>query len=236
MTDYRTMYECAAEFARSLILEANSKDEEIRRLEAEIRELQEQAEELRFNPNHDQKNGRFISGNGVDISTNGGIIKNKNVIDRGMANGLRKSQLIPLSEGDKEYIRGEITAIEADSSVFVFRDGRGSGYNEKHDIVYISSNIFPARDNSLHPRDLMSVRAALAHEYYGHRAFRGTKVKQGAWNDEFRASYFAAKNAPNLSVDDRRYLILDCKERAKDAGITVKDNAFMKGILYGFNE
>ncbi len=69
------MYECAAEFARSLILEANSKDEEIRRLEAEIRELQEQAEELRFNPNHDPKNGRFTSGNGVDILGESGIIK-----------------------------------------------------------------------------------------------------------------------------------------------------------------
>lgn len=77
MTDYRTMYECAAEFARSLILEANSKDEEIRRLEAKIRELQEQAEELRFNPNHDPKNGRFTSGNGVDISGGSGIIDKK---------------------------------------------------------------------------------------------------------------------------------------------------------------
>ena len=75
--DYRTMYECAAEFARSLIQEANSKDEEIRRLEAEIRELKEQAEELRFNPNHDPKNGRFTSGNGVDISGGSGIIKLK---------------------------------------------------------------------------------------------------------------------------------------------------------------
>ncbi len=73
--DYKTMYECAAEFARSLIQEANSKDEEIRRLEAEIRELQEQAEELRFNPNHDPKNGRFTSGNGVDISDGSGIIE-----------------------------------------------------------------------------------------------------------------------------------------------------------------
>ena len=73
--DYKTMYECAAEFARSLIQEANSKDEEIRRLEAEIRELKEQAEELRFNPNHDPKNGRFTSGNGVDISGGSGIIE-----------------------------------------------------------------------------------------------------------------------------------------------------------------
>jgi len=73
------MYECAAEFARSLILEANSKDEEIRRLEAEIRELEEQAEELRFNPNHDPENGRFTSGSGVDISGGSGIISKSTV-------------------------------------------------------------------------------------------------------------------------------------------------------------
>ena len=79
MTDYKIMYECAAEFARSLIQEANSKDEEIRRLEAEIRELRVQADELRFNPNHDPDNGRFTSaesgGKGVDISGKSGIIK-----------------------------------------------------------------------------------------------------------------------------------------------------------------
>ena len=180
--------------------------------------------------------GGSAGGKGLDKSAGSGIIKDRNIVDRGMANGLRKSPRIPLSEADKEYIRGEITAIEADPDVFAFRDGSGSGYNEKHDIIYVSSNVFPSQDNSLHPRDLMSVRAALAHEYYGHRAFRGTKVEQGAWNDEFRASYFAAKNAPNLSADDRRYLILDCKERAKEAGVTIRDNTFMKGILYGFNE
>lgn len=75
MTDYKTMYECAVEFVRSLIREANDKDEKIRALEVEARELRERAEELRFNPNHDPANGRFTSGNGVDISGESGIIK-----------------------------------------------------------------------------------------------------------------------------------------------------------------
>ena len=79
----------------------------------------------------------------------------------------------------------------------------------------------------------MSSRAVLAHEYYGHRAYRGTKLKPGAWNDEFRASYMAAKNTPNLSDEDRRYLILDALERAKESGITIKYNEFIRGILYG---
>ena len=83
MTDHKTMYECAVEFARSLIHEANEQSEKIRRLEAEIRELRAQAEELRFNPNHDPKNGRFTSdesgGKGVDISGKSGIIEDKKI-------------------------------------------------------------------------------------------------------------------------------------------------------------
>ena len=79
MTDHKTMYECAVEFVRNLIHEANEQGEKIRRLEAEIRELRAQAEELRFNPNHDPENGRFTSdesgGKGVDFSGKSGIMK-----------------------------------------------------------------------------------------------------------------------------------------------------------------
>jgi hypothetical protein len=89
---------------------------------------------------------------------------------------------------------------------------------------------------SIHPRDLMSSRAVLAHEYYGHRPYRNADIKlpAGSWNDEFRASYMAARNAPELSNDDRRYLILDALERAKSAGVTVTYNSFIKEVLYGY--
>jgi hypothetical protein len=79
----------------------------------------------------------------------------------------------------------------------------------------------------------MSSKAALGHEL-GHRAHRGTKLPIGAWNDEFRASYWAAKNLPNLSEADRIHLILDAMERAKEAGVTIQVNAFMRKILYGY--
>ena len=80
----------------------------------------------------------------------------------------------------------------------------------------------------------MSQRAVLAHEYYGHRANRGTILPKGSWNDEFRASYMAEKNCPNLSEEDRRYLILDALERAKENGISIKHNDFIRGCLYGY--
>lgn len=150
-----------------------------------------------------------------------------------MANGLRKSPFIPLSEEDKRHLLREIEAINANPSVFIFRDEYGSGYSDKRDVVFVSSNIFPSNDGSKHPRDLMSERAALAHEYYGHRAYRGTKVPKGAWNDEFRASYMAAKNCPNLTDEDRRYLVLDALERAKEAGVSIQHNDFIRRLLYG---
>lgn len=160
-------------------------------------------------------------------------LKEKNSDTRKMAYGLRKSPKIKLSDNDKSLILNEITAINADPNVFVFRDGFGSGYSDSRDIIFISSNIFPSNDGSLHPRDLMSERAVLAHEYYGHRTHRGTALEKGSWNDEFRASYTAAKICPNLTDEDRRYLILDAIERAKEAGINIQYNDFIRRVLYG---
>ena len=116
------MYECAAEFARSLIQEANSKDEEIRRLEAEIRELQEQAEELRFNPNHDPKNGRFTSGNGVDILGGSGIIKLNDIeIGRSVSAKAKNYDIMDLQTGEIFHF-AEGTKIQ---DVYIFA-GKGS--------------------------------------------------------------------------------------------------------------
>ena len=173
---------------------------------------------------------RVVVGKIVEKQTNRGIIKET----RDMAKGMRKSSTIPLSGDDKVHLLKEIRAIQADEDVFVFRDYIGTGYSDKRDKVYISSNVFPSADNSKHPRDLMSERAALAHEYYGHRANRNSTLEPGSWNDEFRASYFAARDCPNLSDEDRRYLILDAVERAKEAGVSIEYNDFMRRVVYGY--
>lgn len=155
-------------------------------------------------------------------------------LERKMANGMRKSFQIPLSENEKKLIRKEIEEIGAIQEVFVFRDGLPTGYSDERDIIYVSSSVFPSNDGSTHPTDQLSVRATLAHEYYGHRAHRNTKLPAGAWNDEFRASYSAAKNCPNLADEDRAGLIADAIERANKAGITIKLNSFMRRCLYGY--
>ena len=149
------------------------------------------------------------------------------------SSGLRRSPFIALTDEEIIDLKGEIAVIGADENVFLFNSGAKTGYNAKADKIFIKSDVFPSYA-SLHPRDLMSERAVLAHEYYGHRPNRKTALEIGAWNDEFRASYMAAHNAPGLSNDDRRYLILDAVERAREAGVSITYNDFMRRVVYGF--
>jgi len=104
-------------------------------------------------------------------------------------------------------------------------------------LIYVRGDVLPDLKSN-HPRDLMSSRAVLAHEYYGHKYFDelyGNKNPMvGAWNDEFRASYFAALNTPNLSDMDRYYLMADAVERAREAGVTIKLTDEIRRALYGF--
>jgi len=154
------------------------------------------------------------------------------MIDDRVAGGLRKSPFDILSEEDINHIKDEIRAIGADESVFRFNEGRRTGYIDGKDIINVNGDVFSDK-NSTHPRDLMSERAVLAHEYYGHRGSKGTSLPVNSWNDEFRASYQAAKNALNLSSEDKMHLIMDAIERAKEAGVSIRYNEFMRRCLYG---
>lgn len=178
-------------------------------------------------PIKNTENHTFKGKFGVEKSGESGIMK-----ERGMANGMRTSPYHILTESEIETLNKDIKAIGADKSIFKFNKGTRTGYDDITDEIFVKGDVLPDL-NSTHPRDLMSSRAALAHEYYGHRANRGTKLPKGAWNDEFRASYMAAKNCPNLTDEDRRYLILDALERAKEKGVTIQHNEFIRKTLYG---
>ena len=183
--------------------------------------------------NHSDRMRTYFKGtNPLTSGNSSGIIEERrNIASRNMANGLRKPPTYILSEKEVDAIKIDIRAIGADESIFKFNVGSRTCYDDVLNEIRIRGDVLP--DNtSLHPRDLMSARAVIAHEYYGHRAYRGTKLLHGSWNDEFRASYMAAKNAPNLSAEDRRYLILDALERAKEAGISIKTNDFIRRVLY----
>lgn len=199
-----------------------------------------------------QKGGKLI-----DKSVESGIIRvekqrgidNMNAVEeKHTAAGNRRSPLYKLTDEDIEIVKYEIKEIDADADKFVFNSNitRGTCFLASDGKVHIKGNVFPD-ESSNHPRDKMSIRAVIAHEYYGHRPYRDqylredsdtspdsiNKIMARAWADEFRASYMAAKNAPSLSDEDRYLLIRDSLSRAEEAGVTIKYNDFIRRVLYG---
>ncbi|MCM1083346.1 MAG: hypothetical protein NC428_07700 [Clostridium sp.] len=164
-----------------------------------------------------------------------------------MANGWRTPGTYKLTPVEIEIVKNEIMEIRADVSIFVFNDIGHSNtcYNPIDDIVYICGDVLPdltyASNNT---RDLMSIRAVIAHEYYGHRMFReeylqdmeNNVISTPSWQDEFRASYTAAKICPNLSHMDQYHLIQDAIDRCREANQVIENDDFMKEVLYGYND
>jgi len=148
------------------------------------------------------------------------------------ASGLRRSPSNELSPEDIEFLKSEINAIGADESVFRFNEGIRTAFSDRTGNINVRGDVFPDK-NSTHPRDQMSERAVFAHEYYGHYNFAPSIFEATDWRDEFRASYVAATETPNLTDDDRRYLMLDAYERAKEAGRFYEYSKKAREVIYG---
>ena len=146
--------------------------------------------------------------------------------------GYRQSRHSMLSEDDIKRLYNEIEAIGADKYVFRFNEGHRTGYDDKTDTINIRGDVYPDLSSN-HPRDLMSERAVLSHEYYGHFLFSPSEFSPGDWRDEMRASYIAALKTPNLSKEDRAYLMLDAYERAREAGVSYEYSKKAREIIYG---
>ena len=166
-----------------------------------------------------------------------------------MSQGHRDMSMTPLTNSEIDYVKSEIKRIRADESIFIFNDPehiQGSTcYNFYRDIIYITRNVFPDTTyGSTHPRDLMSVRAVIAHEYYGHRTYRDEYIEDYAknhhsvefWQDECRASITAAKIAPGLNQKDKADLVMDAIYRAEEYNHYIEMDDFMKEVLYGYKD
>ncbi len=171
--------------------------------------------------------------------------------DKGMAYGMRDMSKTPLTDEEIEFVKSEIKKIEADETKFVFNDAnyvaKSTCYNYVEDVIYVTRNVFPeTKYGSIHPRDIMSVAAVLAHEYYGHRVYRDEYLADAMkgngyhttpiWEDECRASITAAKTAPNLTQMDRANLIQDAVYRAQEYGHWIVMDAYMREVVYGYSE
>lgn len=165
---------------------------------------------------------------------------------RPLAYGGRRERSYILNAEDIMYIKSEAKAINIPNDVLKFNEGTQTGFFDARQVIHIRGDIFPDEMSSDN-RDLLSVRAVLAHEYYGHRPNRQqyliedsvtsdeerSRLTSLMWADEFRASYMAAKNAPGLTDEDRQYLIMDAISRAQEAGVSIRYNDFMRRVLNG---
>ena len=145
--------------------------------------------------------------------------------------GARRSPLKRLSSSEIQELENIFREIGGDPTMLRFNEGSQTGYIDGDGIINVRGDVLPL-ENTPHPRSRMSSRAVLAHEL-AHAHFDGTPLPPGSWNDEFRASYWAAKNTPNLSDQDRVDLIADAIERAREAGVSINLNDFMRRTLYG---
>ena len=171
--------------------------------------------------------------------------------DKEMSNGQRNTSKTPLTDEEINFIKSEINRIQADPSVFIFNDRdhiqTSTCYNFVDDKIYVTRNVFPdLKYSSAHPRDIMSVGAVLAHEYYGHRTYRDEYINDYKkspdfhttpyWQDECRASITAAKLAPNLTEKDKSNLVMDAIYRAQEYNHHIEMDAFMKEVVYGYTD
>jgi hypothetical protein len=138
---------------------------------------------------------------------------------------------VELSADDVARLRGEFQEVGGDPDMLLFNQGLQTGYRPASDTITVRGDVLPATWET-HPRSTMSSRAVLAHEL-GHAQFRSTDLAFDAWNDEFRASYWAAANAPNHTREERADLVRDAISRAQEAGVDIKLNRFMQETLYG---
>ncbi len=154
---------------------------------------------------------------------------------RGMSNNGRSSRHHVLTTSEIERLKVDAENIGVPLDILAFNQGNKTGFDEKTGIINIRGDVLP--DNySDQIRDLLSQKAVLAHEYYGHYKSHPSPFYIDDWRDEFSASYKAAINTPNLSDEERRMLMLDAYLRAKEAGVDVIYNKIARRIIHGYDD
>lgn len=158
-----------------------------------------------------------------------GIIK---TTERAFANGPRRGALRIVTEVEKLQIKREAESIGVPVNLLSFNTGKKTSFDEMTGLINVRGDVFPS-EYALNKDSILSSKAVLAHEYYGHYRMYPSRFGFDDWRDEFQASYRAAIDTPNLSDTDRRLLMLDAYDRAKRAGVTVRYNDIARKIIYG---
>ncbi len=151
---------------------------------------------------------------------------------RAMANGPRRGAFTIVSEDEERLLRKDADDLGIPQNVLSFNTGSYTSFNEETGLIDIRGDVFPS-EYAENPESVLPARCALAHEYYGHLKQHPSRFRGGDWRDEFRASYRAALDTPNLTEQERILLMLDAFERAQNANVSVKLNAVARRMIYG---
>lgn len=162
-------------------------------------------------------------------------MESRNIDNRKMSNKLRGSIFHILTDDEILSIKEDAKSLKIPEEILRFNEGEQTGFVDDKNIICIRGDVLPDL-NSTDLRDRLSQKAVLAHEYYGHYKHHPSAFRVGDWRDEFRASYSAALNAPNLSQEERRMLMLDAYDRPKEAGVKVNYNKKARGLIFGYDE
>ena len=166
---------------------------------------------------------------------NSDIMQSRNFDNRNMSSENRRSAYHTLTEDEISSIKEDAKTLNIPQNVLRFNEGDSTGFCDWDMSITIRGDVLPDLD-STYLRDRLSQRAVLAHEYYGHYKHHPSKFRIGDWRDEFIASYRAAIDAPGLSDEEGRMLMLDAYDRAKEVGVNVKYNGKARELIYGKNE
>lgn len=152
-----------------------------------------------------------------------------------MSNGMKTSSYHILTDYETESIRKDANELNILLEILRLNEGNQTGFLDWYKVINVRGDVLPdLASNNL--RDNLPQKAVWAHEYYGHYKNHPSSFRVGDWRDEFRASYRTTLDIPNLSDEERRMLMLDAYDRAKEAGVSVKYNKESRRIVYGYDE
>ena len=149
--------------------------------------------------------------------------KKHNIISNVNTGGHRNEK--PLTEKQKAECTEYAVSLGMPEERIRFVDAEYTSYGSVFDILVIGSDVYP-NENGSDPNDLLSYKAAIAHEIIGHRQAAKLGIdlhEQNEIFDEAQASIRASRYAPNLTQSERVMLLRDAVSRLHHNGYTVKE-------------
>jgi hypothetical protein len=140
-------------------------------------------------------------------------------------NGLRNEA--PLTEEEKKLVLDFAKQLGMPEENIGFTEHASTSYYQNWDQLRVGTDVLPSQTSglgTLTANSRVSLRGALAHEIYGHRAAAlAGMTHSDPLLEEVQASIRAARYAPGLTSTERVTLLRDAIARLSNAGIKIRD-------------